>query len=407
MQDIDKTKDQLVEEITGLRHSLVEQGRANLLLSDNRTMSTKRFALGIAHEMNNPLGIISGFAELALLNPALPPTIRDDILVIYSECNRAARILRDLLGFSGDRPLNKTPSNLDLILKQVIKLKSNEFDLYNIAVTTELSPGIPEVMLDGDQLVEVLLNILDNAQQAMTKAQGGGTVRITTQAIEDRIRISIHDTGPGISPGDLTKIFNPFFTTKDIGKGSGLGLSISHEIIRQHGGELWAESTPNEGSTFHIELPLGDLLTTDTEVANMAVAREPAAVTANGKRVLVVNDELGFRQLLSRALSPGGQVIDLAGDWTEAWKLVQNNSYHRIILNLGLPAVSGMQLYERIKDYDSDLAARCIFITGYVLTTELEEALKATGVPYLTKPFAISQIRRMVLEPESTAVQSD
>jgi CheY-like chemotaxis protein len=112
----------------------------------------------------------------------------------------------------------------------------------------------------------------------------------------------------------------------------------------------------------------------------------------------VANDELGFRLLLSRALAPGGHLIDMTDNWAEAWNLVQDNSYDCIILNLGLPAESGMQFYERIHAYDGDLAAKCIFITGYLLTPELEASLAATGVPYLTKPFAISQIRSLVLQ---------
>jgi nitrogen-specific signal transduction histidine kinase/CheY-like chemotaxis protein len=403
MQDDTKTRDQLLEEIVELRQALVEQGRANLLLNDNRTMSTKRFASGIAHEINNPLGIISGFAELTLLNPGLPPTIRGDLLVMLSECNRASRMLHNLLGFSGDRQLAITQVNLDLILTQVLKLKSNEFDVYHIEVTRESAPDLPDIPADGDQLIEVLLNILDNAQQAMTEARGGGKIHIASHLVEDRVSISISDTGPGITPANLAKIFNPFFTTKLSGKGTGLGLSISHEIMSQHGGSLWAESTPDNGATFHLELPLESLSPTAIVDGGVAPEHRPVAVNENSKRILVVNDELGFRQLLSRALSPGGQLVDLAADWVEAWNLVQNNSYDCIILNLGLPAVSGMQLYERIKDYNSRLAERCVFITGYILTPDIEEALKATGVPYLTKPFAISQIRRIVLDTVTTS----
>jgi two-component system NtrC family sensor kinase len=397
--------DQLLNELAELRRSLVLQKCANLLLSSNRTMSTRRFASGIAHEINNPLGIISGFAELALLNPELPTTIRGDIQVIHSECNRAARILRNLLGFTEDGPLMKHAVDLNQILAQVLRLKSNELDLNNIEVITEVSPDLPGISVEAEQLIEVLLNILDNAQQAMTGAQEGGKLRITSCAIEDRIRISISDTGPGISSSDLTRIFNPFFTTRNADRGTGLGLTISQEIMRHHGGTLWAESTPDNGSTFHLELPLDQPLklspaTSTPVVSEVEIALEPApaAPTVASKRILVVNDEPGFRQMLSRTLSPGGHVVELAGDWFETWNLVQSRTYDRLILNLGLRAVGGMQLFYRIKEYDRNLAGKCIFITGYILSPELEGALKATGVPYLTKPFTLSQIRSIALE---------
>ena len=138
MQDTDKTRDQLLDELAELRQSLIEQGRANLLLGDSRSISTKRFAAGIAHEINNPLGIVSGFAELALLHADLPQSVRDDIRVMHSECNRAARILHDLLTFAGERPLTTVSVNVQAILRQAVKLKANEFDVYNIKVTTRL-----------------------------------------------------------------------------------------------------------------------------------------------------------------------------------------------------------------------------------------------------------------------------
>jgi len=401
MLDANKTREQLIAELVDLRQSLVEPGRANLLLGNSRTISTKRFAAGIAHEINNPLGIISGFSELALLNTDLPQSVRDDMRVIYSECNRAARVLHDLLSFAGERPITTIPVDVKAIVNQALKLKSNEFDVYDIQVTARISPDLPEILSDPDQLIEVLLNILDNSQQAMTEANGGGEIEIVAQQIEDRIRISIKDNGPGIPSANLDRVFHPFFTTKDVGKGTGLGLSIALGIVQQHGGDLWAESSPGEGSAFHLELPTcfsaptgGD----DVQKATIEPAAEPAAASGMTKRILVVNDGLGFRQLLSRALAPGGHLIDLAGDWAEAWKLVQTNYYDCVILNLGLPAVHGMQLYERIRDYDRDLAAKCVFITGYLLTPELKSSLAATGVPYLAKPFAISQIRRLVLE---------
>jgi CheY-like chemotaxis protein len=409
MLDTNKTRAQLIQELGDLRRSLAEQSRANLLLGNSRIVATKRFAAGIAHEINNPLGIISGFAELTLLNTDLPQPVLDDLRVIHSECNRAARVLHDLLSFAGERPVATMPVDVKDIVTQALKLKSNELDLNKIEVITCISPDLPELSSDPDQLIEVLLNIIDNAQQAMTDANGTGEIKITARRIEDRIRISIKDSGPGIPAGDLARVFHPFFTTKDVGKGTGLGLSISLGIIQQQGGDLWAESAPGNGTTLHIELPVELPVELPANVSPPSggdcvegASVEPGAVGELVKRILVVNDELGFRQLLSRALSPGGHLIDLAGGWAEAWTMVQNNSYDCVILNLGLPAVNGMQLFERIRDYDRKLAARCVFITGYLLTPELESSLAATGVPYLTKPFAISHIRRLVLEPSES-----
>jgi signal transduction histidine kinase len=244
-----------IEDITERRHAeKALRESEHRLLENRRLASLGLLAAGMTHELNNPLGITLGFSELAL-NEDLSPKVQHYIQTIHSQTERAARIIRNVLSFARGGPLTKTRVEVLTILERVIGLKSHEFRVGNISVITEFSPDLPAISGDPFQLIEALLSIITNAQQAMTEAHAGGQIIIRACQSGDRIRISIEDDGPGILAERLTRIFDPFFTTKEVGKGTGLGLSLAHGIIHQHGGELWAESVVGEGATFHLELP--------------------------------------------------------------------------------------------------------------------------------------------------------
>jgi two-component system, NtrC family, sensor kinase len=287
----------------------------------------------MTHELNNPLGIILGFSELAL-SEDLPPEVQHYIQTIHSQTESAAQIIRNVLSFARGNPLTKTLVEFPHILERATELKSHELEVGNISVITEFSPDLPATSADPFQLMEVVLNIITNAQQAMTEAHAGG--RIIIRAYQAGDRISIGDDGPGILAEHLSRIFDPFFTTKEVGKGAGLGLSLAYGIIHQHGGELWAESVVGQGATLHLELPISPAA---EEVGTSTLEQvEKAAAT---KQILVVNDEPGFRELLAIALSSEGYLIDRAKDGEEAWHMARNQTYDGIILNLMMPVMGG------------------------------------------------------------------
>jgi two-component system NtrC family sensor kinase len=365
--------------------------REHRLRESSRLAALGLLAGGMAHGLNNPLGVIMGFSELAL-NEVLSPKVERYIQTVYSETERAARIIRNVLSFARGIPLTQTNVAVPTILERVIGLKSQELADANISVITQFSPDLPMIAGDPFQLIAALLNIITNAQQAMAKASVRGELTIRAYQVEDKIRISIEDNGPGILPEHLDRIFDPFFTTKEVGKGTGLGLSLAYGVIRQHGGELWAESVVGAGSTFHIELPLSSYREGE------ALDPMPVATDVLTKQVLVVNDEPDFRELLTIALSSEGYLVEQAEDWVVAWDMVRRQVYDGIILDLQMPGMGGQRLYWLIKDYDSTLAQRCIFITGAVLNSELLEFIAAAGNPLLNKPFSLQAIIRLVSE---------
>ena len=273
------------------------------------------------------------------------------------------------------------------ILEQALELKDHEFRMNSIKVLRRWVPDLPRTLVDGHQLTEALVGILNNSQQSMVEAHGGGELVISTALSAGYIQISISDDGTGIAPEHMPKIFDPFFTTKGIGEGTGLGLSTCYGIVSQHGGKIWAESTAGAGATFHILLPI---LKGTPQDQPRQVEPEPTRVDA--KRILVVDDEPEILEILSQVLTSAGHQVDLTNGGEEAWVKVQETSYDRLFLDLKMPGMSGQQLYHLINDHDSELAAKVVFITGDTLSPESGDFLANTGNLSLAKPFSWSQL---------------
>ena len=211
---------------------------------------------GVAHELNNPLTTVMGYTQL-LQAADLDESVKADLQKIYDDALRAQRIVQDLLTFARQKEPQRSPTDVNEAIERTLALRSYELKVKNIEIVTELQENLPWTMADGYQLQQVFLNIVNNASQAMSQQGGAGVLAVRSERIgEKTIRVTFSDTGPGIPPQVLERIFDPFFTTKDVGMGTGLGLSVSHGIIQEHGGRIWAESEPGGGATFVIELPV-------------------------------------------------------------------------------------------------------------------------------------------------------
>jgi two-component system NtrC family sensor kinase len=225
-----------------------------LMLTD-RLVSIGELASGIAHELNNPLTSVIGFSQL-LMEREVAEDIKEDLKLVHSEAQRAAGIVKNLLTFARKRAPVKQLSQVNNIIEDVLRLRAYEQRVSNIEVVKNLDTNLPDILVDHFQLQQVVLNLIINAEYFMVETNKRGTLTITTQKTDSIIRISIADDGPGIAEENLSRIFNPFFTTKEVGKGTGLGLSICHGIVTEHGGNIYAKSEPGKGATFIIELPI-------------------------------------------------------------------------------------------------------------------------------------------------------
>lgn len=351
-----------------------------------RLASVGELAAGVAHEINNPLTTVLGYAELML---GAEPTgeYQRNLQVIYDEALRASKIVRNLLFFARRSGPEKQYLDLNSVITRAIELKSSDFRNHSIAVDVLSEPDIPKTMADGHQLTQVFLNILTNAEQAVFKAKECGEITIRTASTVSTISISISDDGPGIPPANMKRLFEPFFTTKDVGQGTGLGLSICHGIIKQHEGELWAESHDGEGTTFHIELPV----VAAQETAEPVPPRK-APVTSSPKRVLVVDDEPRVRDLLAKYLELQNYTVELAYDGPEALRRLQSAEYDCVLLDLRMPGMSGQQLYQHIRSLDENLARKIVFITGDTFSSGTVNFISQTGNPMIAKPFRLEDL---------------
>jgi signal transduction histidine kinase len=237
-------------QLDDLRRAQVEVVRAERLSAVNG------LAAGVAHEINNPLTII--MAQLHLLAQGdLDPLIQEAMAVIDAASKRAASIVRDLILFAEHRPPRRTRCQVGEQVNEVVAFEESRLEAEGISVRVNLEP-VPDIWADHNHLQEVLLHVLQNAQHAVREAHGGGVLTITVKPWAEGVRIQVADDGPGIPPEHLPRIFNPFFTTKQPGDGRGLGLSVAHSIVAEHGGRIWAENSPEGGAVFNIDLPIGE-----------------------------------------------------------------------------------------------------------------------------------------------------
>jgi PAS domain S-box-containing protein len=233
-----------------LRMELEQKAQINSRLS-----SIGEMAAGIAHEINNPLSPIVGFADL-LLKEDLTEAVKADLRVIRDCAQQAADITKRLLVFARQTKPIRTLCNINEIAANTIQIMDYHFKTNNILVVTELGAEMPETMADAAQIQQVLLNLVMNAEYEMIKHHGSGNLLVQTENVDNIIRILVKDDGPGIPKEHMDKIFEPFFSTKKTGEGTGLGLSICHGIIAEHNGRIYAESEENKGATFIVELPI-------------------------------------------------------------------------------------------------------------------------------------------------------
>ena len=251
MRDEQNNINSIVVVMTDITDSAELRGK---LVHAEKMAAVGQLVSGVAHEVNNPLTAILGFADLLLENPDLPETARKDLRVILQEAQRTKQIVQNLLSFARQMPPQRNAVQLNLILRRTIQLRSYDFNSHGVDIVEHLDEGIPDVNGDAHQLQQVFLNILNNAYDAVHEIGRPARIEITTSKAGNAVEISFRDNGYGISHPD--RIFDPFFTTKEVGKGTGLGLSICYGIVKEHGGEILCHNnTDGQGATFIVRFP--------------------------------------------------------------------------------------------------------------------------------------------------------
>jgi PAS domain S-box-containing protein len=232
------------------------EGLRGRLAQSEKLASLGQFVAGIAHEMNNPLQGVLGHLELLIETSDAAKPIRSTLRQIYQEGDRAAKIVRNLLVFTGSQRMARRRVRVDRLVSRALASRSASLRRNRIEVRRHIAPDVPPVSGDPLLLQQALLNILINAEHAIAARNPSGRIDISAEITDSQtVRLAIQDSGPGIPPEALTRIFDPFFTTKEVGQGTGLGLAITYGIVQEHGGAIHAENAPDGGARFVIELP--------------------------------------------------------------------------------------------------------------------------------------------------------
>ncbi len=374
---------------------LAEEERKQLELKaqiTSRLASVGEMAAGVAHEINNPLTGVTGYAQLLMDREDIPPDIRSDLEAINDGARRVAGIVRTLLAFSRQTKPQRKLVDINELIESTLVLRAYHLRVNNIEVITRLAPDLLETVADPGQIQQVLLNLIVNAETEMKLAHGKGKLTITTKKSDNTIKICCKDDGPGIKPEVMDKIFDPFFTTREVGQGTGLGLSLCYGIIAEHKGRIYAESKPGKGATFVVELPIV------TEVAPPKPS-EPLVKTSQKAvkaRILVVDDEQVVRDIINRVLTGEGHKVGTVDNAADALKKIESKKYNLILVDIKMPGMNGVELYKRIQKIDKSLAQKVVFITGDVMGADTEKFLSETKVAHIDKPFDAEQLIREV-----------
>jgi PAS domain S-box-containing protein len=373
-------------DVTELRRAQSQLQQADKLAAMGQLVS------GVAHEINNPAAIISGFAQTLMLDD-LRPEQREIVEMVRDEAMRIGQITTNLLAFARMSGPERSLVDVNELVRRTHTLRAYHLHTLNVDVQLDLDPSEPRVWANVSELQQMLLNFLINAEQALEGFTGARSIVLRTHAEATEVRIECRDSGPGIPAEIRTRIFDPFFTTKPEGVGTGLGLSICYGIVRSHGGRIWVESEPGLGAAFQVVLPLD--LRSMPRPSGAGVAPSPAGAD-QAVAVLVVDDEPGIRQATARFLNRSGMQVRAVSDGAEALRALRNQSFDVILCDVRMPGMNGRDFLIRLREQSPELVSTLIFATGDSMDADTAALLADAAAPSLVKPFDFDALERLV-----------
>jgi two-component system NtrC family sensor kinase len=359
------------------------------LIQSEKMSAIGQLIAGIAHDLNNPLASVVGFADFLGEVPNVPPQLREPLTVIREEAERASNIVKNLLSFARKQEHQRRPTALQPLLDATFVLLRNQLMAHRVEAIVEVEDGLPMPDIDPNQIQQVFVNLINNAAQAIASTGRPGRVLVRARRWLDGVAVDVIDDGPGMSETLAAQVFEPFFTTKPEGEGTGLGLSISQGIVREHGGRIMLSTEESRGSTFSVQLPLA------------TSPPAPAPSTGGGHpmkrlRVLVVDDEPHILHYMHATLDAWGHVPVVARHGREALELTDREQFDLIISDLRMPELSGREFYEELARRQPGLATRVVFSTGDTVRGDTLAFLENLDRPYLHKPFSLAELRALL-----------
>ncbi len=365
---------------------------------------------GVAHELNNPLSVVMGRASMLedkLNGLAAADDAIADARSVHLAAERCSRIVRSSLNMARRKPAQRRPVQLADVVQSALDFMTYQLRGSSIEINQGLVDGLPVVQADPDQLSQVVVNLLVNAQQALAeqtaerRRSAPPRIEITSgleaaqPGRQARVWLRVADNGPGVAASVREHLFQPFITTKAEDQGTGLGLSISANILREHGGSLVLEDS-TQGACFRLSLPLSGALDESPRVPAAARSAEPAA----SGRVLVVDDEPDVADLMRAILEGAGLEVATAESGAVALEMLREARFDAVISDLRMPDMDGPTLWQAMTDHDPALARRTLFVSGDMLSGASQRWLHTQGLPSLDKPFAkeelLAAVRRLI-----------
>jgi len=380
---------QSLNDLREMQEQLVQSGKLSAI---------GQLIAGVAHELNNPLTAVMGYAQLLETTEEVDESIRSDLSKIYMQAQRAAKIVQNLLTFARQHKAERQLVCVNELIERTLEMRIYQLRVENIEVTTKLANQELGTLADPNQLQTVFLNLINNAQDAMTSYRGRGHLTVSSELVDDTISVSFEDDGPGFGSDVHKHLFEPFFTTKEVGKGTGLGLSICFGIVSQMGGRIWAEGTPDQGAKFVVEIPIARAEGLDKLEESTSSDR-----VIPSKRILVIDDETDVAQVLERILRGEGHRVVTAPDGQSAIKHLarareRQQSFDLVISDVKMPGLNGPELYARIREHYGDVASQVIFSTGDTTSPQTRAFLQSVGLPHLEKPFTLEELHAVMLQ---------
>jgi len=370
------------------------------LLQSEKMSAVGQLISGVAHELNNPLTAILGYAQL-LEGAGLDATSSDYVRKLFKQTQRTHRIVQNLLSFARQRKPQKQEVDLPKVLDEALALRDYDLKANNVSLEREIADDLPSVVADPHQLEQVFLNIVNNALDEMVEASGAGVLKVRVSSKDSHVCVEFDDTGRGIK--DPGRIFDPFYTTKAVGKGTGLGLSICYGIVKEHGGEILARNREEGGATIEVRLPASEKA---PMAETLAPARRESLVAG---RVLLLEDEEAVLEFERDVLVGAGAEVTASTNAEDAQQHLLNHAFDVVVMSGRMPGgCSAPEMYDWLEKNSPGLEKK-LLLTFSTLTDEPTRIfLQERHVPSLTKPFEvadlISQVRSLAQKREGGAI---
>ncbi|MEM1060259.1 MAG: ATP-binding protein [Verrucomicrobiota bacterium] len=397
-----------------LRLEMIEQERwQTRALKSEKLAALGEVIAGIAHEINNPLTSILGHANLLSLRHELvgDPSVEG----IVTEAHRTASLVRSLLTFSRAEDTERRLLDVNELVDSVIGIKQYHLRVHHIRMEVERAAEPCPVRANPQQLQQVVLNLLNNAVQAIPEERDDGRIRLAVSRRGEQVVLTVEDNGVGICDEAQDQLFDPFFTTREVGQGRGLGLTVAHTILEQHGGGVTFHAVPGGGTQFVVHLPVAhpDPADTQTELVlaeapgELAAVEEeeivgeetaPDAPEAAARRVLVVDDEPLILDSLESFLSEAGLEPVLARDGEEALEALRRQPADVILSDIRMPKMDGLEFYTALGELDPGYQRRFLFMSGDLVRNDTRAFVANSGCPVLEKPFHMSRLLELLAE---------